>query len=253
MYGYLSIHQWSHSKMGGADAKEFWAALVNMEQDPDVQLLRDGSVWRATDSWHRAFVGDPLMEYQRAGRKESPATIKSKRRVFAVALHAWIRSKIVITVKQGASLVVCEVPAGGRKSARARILDWFVTTMFRSFGKLVRDPEFRKRKKEYDTKIRAAIADKIGDRAKAMIYVDLVVTAPEWQGHGFASALLLKVTRLADLLGDACWLVSSNIANEGFYNSHGFKGVSDIILGDNNPAWDKDPVTVRLVSIVVLW
>lgn len=29
-----------------------------------------------------------------------------------------------------------------------------------------------------------------------MIYVNLVVTAPEWQGHGFASALLHKVTGL---------------------------------------------------------
>ena len=42
--------------------------------------------------------------------------------------------------------------------------------------------------------------------------------------------------------------MSSNIANEPFYNSHGFRAVSDVIVGDENPAWNKDPVDVQVVS-----
>lgn len=44
--------------------------------------------------------------------------------------------------------------------------------------------------------------------------------------------------------------MSSNIVNEPFYNSHGFKAVSDVIVGDDNPAWNKDPVDVQVVSTI---
>jgi len=45
------------------------------------------------------------------------------------------------------------------------------------------------------------------------------------------------------MLGEACWLVSSNIKNEGFYNSHGFRSVKDMEFGDA-----EKPIIVQLVS-----
>ena len=53
----------------------------------------------------------------------------------------------------------------------------------------------------------------------------------------------------ADMLGEACWLGSSNIANEPFYNSHGFMAVGEAIIGDDDPDWHDAPVIVQIVRI----
>jgi len=44
------------------------------------------------------------------------------------------------------------------------------------------------------------------------------------------------------------WLVSSNIANTAFYNSHGFQTIALILLGEDNPDWHAEPIVVSLVS-----
>ena len=41
--------------------------------------------------------------------------------------------------------------------------------------------------------------------------------------------------------------MSSNVANEGFYNSLGFTTVARLTLGEDNPTWDKPPVPVDIV------
>lgn len=46
---------------------------------------------------------------------------------------------------------------------------------------------------------------------------------------------------------------SSNIAvNTPFYNSLGYYTVANIVVGDDNPAWKKSPVTVALVKSLLL-
>lgn len=54
----------------------------------------------------------------------------------------------------------------------------------------------------------------------------------------------------ADEQGRATYLISSNILNTGFYNSCGFVGVADVVLGDNNPTWHKKPVIVKIVRAI---
>ena len=49
------------------------------------------------------------------------------------------------------------------------------------------------------------------------------------------------------MLGVACWLESSNIINEPFYNSHGFKTVGEAIIGDDNPTYHGKPFPVQIV------
>jgi hypothetical protein len=51
------------------------------------------------------------------------------------------------------------------------------------------------------------------------------------------------------MFGEACWLGSSNIANEPFYNSHGFYTVGEAIIGNDDPNWHEAPVIVQIVSI----
>jgi predicted GNAT family acetyltransferase len=52
---------------------------------------------------------------------------------------------------------------------------------------------------EFRTKAGEVISEQIGPREKEMIYVSLVFTAPESQGHGYASALVGTITRLVRL------------------------------------------------------
>jgi len=44
------------------------------------------------------------------------------------------------------------------------------------------------------------ISEVLGDRIKHMIYVNLLATQPQSQGHGYGGTLLDTVTRLVSLL-----------------------------------------------------
>jgi len=52
------------------------------------------------------------------------------------------------------------------------------------------------RRAEVSTKVTKVTKEMIGDRAKDMLYVDLLCTSPESQGHGYGGALLDTITRL---------------------------------------------------------
>lgn len=110
-----------------------------------------------------------------------------------------------------------------------------------------------------------AVSRTIGDQADKMWYIDSLATDPGSQGQGFGGALLdsiatfvrhklvlrdtqnLTTTLQADILSDTTWLQSSNIDNTGFYNSHGYFTVAEIVLGEDNPTWDGKPVVVSIV------
>lgn len=51
----------------------------------------------------------------------------------------------------------------------------------------------------------------------------------------------------ADLTHTGSWLESSNIKNTEFYESHGFVGVVDVVIGNHNPTWHEPPVIVKVV------
>lgn len=51
----------------------------------------------------------------------------------------------------------------------------------------------------------------------------------------------------ADALGERSWLKSSNLGNTRLYNKHGYMKVGELVLGEDNPTWTKDPVVVQVV------
>lgn len=55
----------------------------------------------------------------------------------------------------------------------------------------------------------------------------------------------------ADAESRGTWLKSSNVLNEGFYQSRGFVTAANITLGLNNPMWDKPPVVVKVVGRII--
>ncbi|KAI0700775.1 hypothetical protein BC835DRAFT_367096 [Cytidiella melzeri] len=87
----------------------------------------------------------------------------------------------------------------------------------------------------------------LGDSRKDMAYLALLATTPVKQGRGYASALVKMVVEEADAQGRMVWLMSSNIVNTGFYNSHGFVTKVKITVGEDNPTWDRPPVVICLM------
>ena len=82
-----------------------------------------------------------------------------------------------------------------------------------------------------------------------MIAIEHVGTSPEKQGHGYGTALCKIATAQADARGMKSYLVSSNIkTNTGFYNNLGYFSAAKVVLGEDNPTWHKEPVTIEIVS-----
>ena len=55
----------------------------------------------------------------------------------------------------------------------------------------------------------------------------------------------------ADLRGHTTYLFSSNVKNDAFYESFGFKIVSQIELGKEDSTWKKEPVIVSMVRALL--
>ena len=51
----------------------------------------------------------------------------------------------------------------------------------------------------------------------------------------------------ADSRGRDLWLHSSNVANNPFYQSHGYEIIEEVKVGEDNPTWDREPVVVAIV------
>ncbi|KAJ2914545.1 hypothetical protein MD484_g5884, partial [Candolleomyces efflorescens] len=230
--------------MQGYIDKEFWSSLMKLDE-VEVGWLEDKDVWPTTKKWYEAFDKDPLRHYMRAGVKETARMKLISRIAMSCMLHAWRRTRITITINHGSSLVIA-APPSSNPSPKVVLLNWFADMAVKIRNKSLTKAE-KKRAAEYRAKIDKVISEQIGARAKEMIFVDLVVTARESQGHGYASALLGTITGLADLMGRACWLISSNTANEKFYNSHGFQTVGEAVLGTDNPDWHESPVRVQVM------
>ncbi|KAJ3536139.1 hypothetical protein NM688_g6878 [Phlebia brevispora] len=104
------------------------------------------------------------------------------------------------------------------------------------------------RYKELEDKAGKTVEETIGARKDAILYLNILATAPKKQGLGYGSALVRVVTAKADEEKRASWLISSNIANTGFYQSLGFEIKGQIVLGDDNPTW-REPAVVMLVMV----
>lgn len=116
-----------------------------------------------------------------------------------------------------------------------------------------------------------AIKEAFGNRIEHMYAVESLATDPKMQGRGYGTALVATVTDKASIAHGRCvfsyiytviwltsgkkadaqwldtWLVSSNVANTGFYEHCGFQTVSTFTLGDGNPTWTRSPVVVTVV------
>jgi GNAT superfamily N-acetyltransferase len=82
-----------------------------------------------------------------------------------------------------------------------------------------------------------------------MICLEGLATHPDHQGKGYGGTILDTIASFADTQDRAIYLLSSNNANTFFYESHGFDTAVEIVLGDNDPTWDKKPFIIKIVSV----
>lgn len=228
---------------------QLWSKHLQLDTDPRVGFLKTAHIPRADVSYDLAFRPDPLVTYLGADEKQTLLRRFRRRCIMFLSLFVWLRSQVCLTIGQGSAIAMAIVPSKVTPSPKVRFLKWLLGVVYKKNRSLFSSKEALKRRTDYDAKLEAIIGDKIGDKSKleGMMYVPLVMTAPESQGRGYASTLLARVTALADSMKLSAWLVSSNIANEPFYNKHGFKTVGTFTVGDDNPTWTKGPIVVQVM------
>ncbi|KAL4265043.1 Acyl-CoA N-acyltransferase [Pleurotus pulmonarius] len=214
---------------------------------PQISEIESRDIPTAVESWRLAFENDPLRRYMLDGKKPSRSWQFVEDLYMQWFLTVWRRRKIILTVEHGQSYVIATTPEIREPTTIIdRILDWTIVAMTWTWG-LLRSAELRKRRKEVLQKITSATERVYGDRVKSMVHIDGLATSPQSQGRGYAGALLDAVTAKADAGSRATYLESSNVANTGFYESHGFRTIEEIQCGDDNPAWKEPPVVVKLM------
>lgn len=68
-------------------------------------------------------------------------------------------------------------------------------------------------------------------------YLQMLGTAPEWQGHGAASAIIAPVLHRCDHDGERVYLEASKEGSIPFYERHGFKVTEDMHIPRGPVVW----------------
>ncbi|KAF5326698.1 hypothetical protein D9619_004498 [Psilocybe cf. subviscida] len=209
----------------------------------EIVPLQRGDLWKVSQSWIRAFKDDPFLEYLRADAPRPPEW--RERTAYTTAFALWLNTDKVMLTIDGVALLLVNKP--GRRSQIDVGFD-NLGGFALAFNDGVKTKEQLKRMREAQAKIAPAMDSAIppSEREK-MYYIDGIGTDPAYQGHGFGSMLLQAITERADEESRSCWLASSNVANDGFYNSHGFFAAVSFFVGDENPECSKKPVLLQIM------
>ncbi|KAL0947539.1 hypothetical protein HGRIS_013635 [Hohenbuehelia grisea] len=215
---------------------------------PPIEPMRYRDAYRATQTLEAALENDPLQHYINETPGYTPPTSgekRYKRWVNTVLNWTSIRRDTYLTIGRGESYILAR-PKSEPSGLVERILDF----LYHGIGRVARlrsSRDSRRRIEEMKEKMGAAIERGVGERAKDMMHVMMLMTHPRHQGKGYGGGLLDFITASADTLGKSTFLESSNIANTAFYESHGFKTVSEAIIGDEEPTWKRPPVVVKIM------
>ncbi|OCH92169.1 hypothetical protein OBBRIDRAFT_471472 [Obba rivulosa] len=223
---------------------------VNRSRKPmGVEPLTYGQIPKATRSVRDAFRDDPVESYILNTPDSHEALTRGLYTLWnVVGLATSARKKHAFTVNDGDAVVSYD-PASANKDTRSlfeRILDVVTKSIIRVL-QVLDSPEQSRRKKEYRFKEEIAIKDAIGDRIKEIITLRGLATAPAKRRRGYGSMLMKAVTSIADVQGRSTMLISSNVDNTAFYESHGFRVVIEFTIGEHNPTWEGDPLIVRVM------
>ncbi|KAI0796888.1 hypothetical protein C8Q75DRAFT_802560 [Abortiporus biennis] len=211
------------------------------------RLMRYGDIWHATAISAEALKDDPLTRYF----TNSPGQINCMLRRIVVRLGSvvsWISS-----VSKGNAWVTSDGDAMIACAQSNKPVSWAIRMIgnignrFSRYLRSWKSSEEQKRMTEFGGKVRKMISETLGGKTKEMIWISSLATAVEKQRQGYGSMLGRHVLSLADEQGRECYLVSSNVKNQHFYNQLGFHGVASFELGAENPTWKEVPIIIELV------
>ncbi|TDL27033.1 hypothetical protein BD410DRAFT_481752 [Rickenella mellea] len=214
----------------------------------EVEELKFRHINKAGKSTADAFEDDPFINYMEDTPDAKPPPTRIYKVAYTFMFAHFIRRKLTYTINGGdASIIASRAPeTEGKPGPVDNISETFISILVKAL-QTISSPEQKKRRKEVDAKLKVLLEKFVKDRAEKMFYVDMLATAPACQGRGYGGMLIETVTRQADEQGRATWLLSSNINNTAFYNSHGFVAVGYLELGRDNPTWNKPPVISPLM------
>ncbi|TFK71807.1 hypothetical protein BDN72DRAFT_957825 [Pluteus cervinus] len=220
------------------------------DKDLVVTPLQHAQALRAARTFTLAFGNDPLMRYLTSNRSVKELFQHGEEAFMTVIMNLWILRRITLTVESGRGILVA---TPDRATAKAHnyantVVDWLTTTLFHAVGALGTADE-RQRRQEVHTKIHDAATTAFGNRLEDMYFLDVLAVEPESKGLGYDDALLSTFASIAKLTHKAIWLHTSNPAHHRFYETHGFRRVARLVIGDQNPNWHEPPVITYILSL----
>ncbi|TCD69846.1 hypothetical protein EIP91_005923 [Steccherinum ochraceum] len=201
-------------------------------------------LWNAAKTAKISTVNDPLNRYIFEHRSNNKWLDLLDRIIIVLAWTKFPAMRTGWTVDAGDALMLYDDPAKATPPLWYKLVLRVVTV----FSRLVRSPEQRRRGREFESKITAAIKETLGDRAKDMFNLAHLATSPAKQGRGYGTAVCKALTTEADERKLASYVVSSNVkGNTPFYNYLGYYTVAEILLGEDDPSWKEPPVPIALM------
>ncbi|KAJ3536140.1 hypothetical protein NM688_g6877 [Phlebia brevispora] len=196
-------------------------------------MLATADISTAVKSTNDAFKTDPLRRYV-VETPDSNDTI----------LH-----KITHNANFSATLADTRAKESNPDGSLDTLIQWLLPYAT-AYRKGLLSPEQRRRYKEAEDKVHKKVEETIEAGPWVRVCARQGGDSPGIR----PSLLMLAVGQTmsereflqADEEKRATWLVSSNIANTGFYQSLGFEIKGEIVLGDDNPTW-REPAVVMFV------
>ncbi|CDO68708.1 hypothetical protein BN946_scf184652.g35 [Trametes cinnabarina] len=195
-----------------------------------------GEIFRGADTIHRAFVDNNMMRYY-SSVDTAPFYDTRWRIRHTLTLLDTVHQRRTVTIGHGASLLQYSAPGNDQNSG------WY-NAFFRAW-EVFNTRELTKRKAETRELTGSIVQQAFGEKVKDMYSIEILATAPEAQGRGYASALVNAVVEMAAAEGRDVWLVSSD--SWKFYERLGFVLVNQADLGADNPEWHEEPVTLHIL------
>ncbi|GBE83450.1 hypothetical protein SCP_0504990 [Sparassis crispa] len=234
--------------------KDVECAFSSWELQSDavkVEPLRYAEVSKAVKSGVAANLPDPLSRYLLYDNPDVNRSVFLDQRyrvIYSLGISDAVHRHVAFTVNHGDSLIILE-PAPNSlppKKCLERIAGAVRGTIVR-YLELFNSKEQKKRSKEFKEQVEATLKTTIGDQVDDMMLLEGFCTTPDKQGRGYGTALAKHVGAIADAQGRSTWLLSSNVANTGYYENLDFWTVGEFSLGDNNPTWKKPPIIIRIM------
>ncbi|PAV21307.1 hypothetical protein PNOK_0393400 [Pyrrhoderma noxium] len=196
-----------------------------------------------------AFENDPLVVYLTDGRGPFPPLNKPLfKRLWKAKFSLFLKHNIGLTINAGESNILVTPAASDRAPTPPsdKLKESFFNFLSNTYF-LFNYKHLRRRYHELELKVKAAIKDNLGDSVEETVYIDGLATKPAAQGQGYASALMRAVLFTADIRNRSVYLFTGNSNNIAFYETFGYKAVTQFELGKDDPSWEETPVIVTMM------